>query len=114
LTKIDVLCASLRQSASARLATFHYDIEELLQLGEPQLALAAFRLKPVGSFAVLYSGHGAVCTEPLPSAYFQLLEKLDGYQPAEKIAATLGISSEESRKFLRIALQEGIVIPVKR
>jgi DNA-binding Lrp family transcriptional regulator len=42
-----------------------------------------------------------------------LLEKLDGQQPAEKIAVTLGISSEESRKFLKIALQEGIVSPVK-
>jgi hypothetical protein len=114
LTKIDVLRTPLRQSDSARLATFHYDIEELLHLGAPQLAAATSRLKAKGSFAVLYSHHGAVCTEPLPAAYFQLLEKLDGQQPAEKIAVTLGISSEESRKFLKIALQEGIVIPVKR
>jgi hypothetical protein len=114
LAKLDMLLTPLRQSDSACLATFHYDIEELLRLGAPHLAAAASRLKAMGSFAVLYSSHGAVCTEPLPSAYFQLLEKLDGHQPAEKIAATLGISSEESRKFLKIALQEGIVIPVKR
>ena len=113
LARIDVLRTPLRQSASARLATFHYDIEELLHLGAPQLATAAARLKPVGSCAVLYSRHDAVCTESLPSAYFQLLEKLDGLQPAEKIAVTLGISNEESRKFLQIALQEGVVIPVK-
>lgn len=114
LTRIDVLRTPLRQSASARLATFHYDIEELLHLGAPHLATAASRLKPMGSFAVLYSNHDAVCTEPLPKEYFQLLTQLDGHKPAEKIAATLGIGSEESRKFLKIALQEGIVYPGKR
>lgn len=113
LARIDVQRTLLRQSDSARLATFHYDIEELLQLGEPRLATAASRLKAQGSFAVLYSCHDAVCTEPLPLPYFQLLEKLDGQHSAEKIAVTLGISSEESRKFLKIALQEGIVIPAK-
>ena len=113
LARIDVLRTPLRQSDSARLATFHYDIEELLQLGAPHLATAASRLKAKGSFAVLYANNGAVCTEPLPAAYFHLLEKLGGQHAAEKIAATLGISNEESRKFLRIALQEGIVIPAK-
>ena len=110
LVKIDALRTPLRRSASARFATFHYDIEELLQLGAPQLAAAVPRLKAVGSFAVLYSGHGAVCTEVLPQTYFQLLLELDGNQPAEKLAATLGISSNETRKFLKIALQEGIVV----
>ena len=109
LAKIDVLRTPLWQSDSARLATFHYDIEDLLHLGEPHLATAASRLQPVGSFAVLYASHGAVCTEILPQAYFQLLEKLDGQQTAEKIAATLGISGGEASKFLKIALQEGIV-----
>lgn len=114
LAKIDVLRTPLQQSASACLAPFHYDIEKLLHLGAPQLATAAAQLKPTGFFAVLYSSHGAVCAELLPSAYFQLLEKLDGHQPAEKMTATLGISSGEARKFLQIALQEGIVLPVKR
>lgn len=114
LAKVDVLRTLLRQSDSARLATFHYDIEELLHLGAPHLATAASRLKAQGSFAVLYSRHDGVCTELLPSVYFQLLKKLDGEQPAEKIAATMGTSNEESRKFLRIALQEGIVVPAKR
>lgn len=110
LVKIDALRTPLRRSTAARFATFHYDIEELLQLGAPQLAAAVPRLKAVGSFAVLYSGHGAVCTEVLPQTYFQLLLALDGNQPAEKLAATRGISSNEARKFLKIALQEGIVV----
>jgi hypothetical protein len=113
LAKIDVLRTPLRQSDSACLATFHYDIEELLQLGEPQIAVAAARLKPVGSFAVLYSGHDAVCTEPLPPTFFQLVKQLDGHQPAERLAEILKISAPEARKFLKIALQEGIVIPAK-
>ncbi|PKN11542.1 MAG: B12-binding domain-containing radical SAM protein [Deltaproteobacteria bacterium HGW-Deltaproteobacteria-4] len=109
LAKIDALRTPLRRSDSARFATFHYDIEELLQLGAPQLTAAVPMLKAVGSFAVLYSGDGAVCTEVLPQMYFQLLMELNGNRPAEKLAATLGISSNEARKFLKIALQEGIV-----
>ncbi|MBE0503843.1 MAG: radical SAM protein [Desulfuromonadales bacterium] len=110
LAKIDALRTPLRRSDAARFATFHYDIEELLQLGVPQLAAAISRLKAVGSFAVLYPGHGAVCTEVLPQTYFQLLLELDGNRPAEKLVAPLGISSSEARKFLKIALQEGIVV----
>ena len=114
LAKIDVLHTPLRQSASSRLAIFHYNIEELLHLGEPQLAAAASQLKPIETFAVLYSHQGEVFTETLPQAYFQLLKKLDGQHPAEKIAATLGMSDGEARKFLSIALHEGIVVAVER
>ena len=114
LAKIDALRTPLRRSDSARFATFHYDIEELLQLGAPQLAAAVSRLQAVGSFAVLYSGHGAVCTEVLPQTYFQLLLELDGKRPAEKLAARLGVSNSEARKFLKIALQEGIVVATPR
>ncbi|MDO9081410.1 MAG: hypothetical protein Q7U44_11470, partial [Desulfuromonadales bacterium] len=95
-------------------ATFRYDIEELLQLGAPPLAAAVPRLKAVGSFAVLYSGHGAVCTEVLPQTYFQLLLELDGNRPADKLADRLGMSCNEARKFLKIALQEGIVVATPR
>lgn len=108
LAKIDALRTPLRRSDTARFATFHYDIEELVQLGEPQLTDA--RLKAVGSFAVLYSARGAVCTEVLPQTYFQLLLELDGNRPAEKLAASMGVSSNAARKFLKIALQEGIVV----
>jgi len=110
LIKIDILRTPLRRSDSARFAAFHYDIEELLQLGAPQLAVAVSRLKAVGSFAILYSGHGAVCTEVLPQNYFQLLLELDGSEPGEKLAARLGISSTAAQKFLTIALQEGVVV----
>lgn len=110
LAKLDVLRIPLQQSASARLGTFHYDIEELLELGEPQLAMAATRLKTVGSCAVLYSCRGEVCTEPLPEEYFQLLTKLDGSTLSGEIASTLGMSHEAARKFLLIAIHEGIVV----
>jgi hypothetical protein len=114
LTRIDVLRTPLRRCDSGRFATFHYDIEELLHLGAPQLAEAVSRLKTVGSFAVLYSKQGAVCTEVLPQTYFQLLLELDGNRPAEKLAARLGVSSSEARKFLKIALQEGILVAAPR
>jgi hypothetical protein len=110
LAKLDALQTPLRRSDSARFVPFHYDIEELLQLGALQLAAAVPRLKAKGSFAVLYSKQGAVCTEVLPQTYFQLLLALDGNQPAEKLAAPLGINSNEARKFLMIALQEGVIV----
>lgn len=114
LAKLDVLHTPLRQSDSARLATFHYDIEKLLHLGEPRLAAAVSRLKPTTSFAVLYFSRGEVCTEILPREYFQLLAQLDGHKPTMRVAESLGICRDEAGKFIRIALQEGILVPTKR
>lgn len=111
VAKIDVLRTPLRPSLSMRLAVFHYDMEEILRLGELRLAVACSRLKTTRSFAVLYAGHGEVCSELLPQSYFRLLEKLNGQQPAGEIAASLGITDGEARKFLTIALREGIVFP---
>lgn len=110
LAKVDVLHTPLRQSVSSYLAIFHYNIEELLDLGEPQLVNAVSRLKPVGSFAVLYSCQGEVFTEILPKEYFQLLERLDGHYSAVKIAESLGISGDAAKIFLDIALREGIIV----
>lgn len=107
--RLDLLHVPLRRTAGARLVSFHYDIDALLALGEPQLARCASRLKPVGSFALIYLRSGAVCTEALPEGYFRLLERLDGRTPAGRIAAELGIAGDEARKFLRIAAGEGIV-----
>lgn len=110
VARVDVLRAPLRRSASARLSIFHYEIDQLLSLGEPHLATAVARLRPTRTFAVIYAARDEIRAESLPREYFQLLERLDGGQPPLVTALSLGISEEEAAKFLRIALREGIVM----
>ncbi|MGD0586971.1 MAG: radical SAM protein [Oryzomonas sp.] len=106
-----LLQTPLRLAGSVRLAEFHYEILEILDAGVPDIRRLADALAPVGSFAAIYPGSDGVCTESLAEPYFRLLEHLAGGSPAEAIAAGLGLQSDETRRFLLFALDEGIVLP---
>lgn len=101
----------LRLAGSVRLAEFHYAILEILDAGVPDIRRLANALTPVGSFAAIYPGSDGVSTESLAEPYFRLLERLDGRNRAEDVAAGLGLLPDEIRRFLLFALDEGIVLP---
>lgn len=105
----DLLRRPLVRATAARLASFSYEILDLLETGEPDLKACAASLQPVGSFAVIYPRGGEVCTESLAELYYRLLERLDGTTPAGRIAASLGLPDDEAREFLHFACSEGIV-----
>lgn len=109
LKKADLLGHSLVRPASARLATFTYEIAEILDAGEPDLASFYAAMEPAGSWAVIYPCGGEVRTESLSEPWFRFLERLDGRTPVGDIAAKLGISAYETREFVSFALSEGIV-----
>jgi hypothetical protein len=109
LTRHDLLRRPLARATAARLATFSYEILDLLEAGEPDLPACAASLRPVGSYAVIYPRAGEVCTESLAEPYYRLLERLDGTTPAGRVAATLAIPADEAREFLHFAAAEGIV-----
>jgi len=100
----------LKLSASAQLASFHYDILELLDAGAPDIRRLAARLRPTGSWAVIYPSPHGVCTESVAEPFFRLLERLDGRTPAGRCAAELGIPVADARDFLAFAVAEGIVV----
>jgi radical SAM superfamily enzyme YgiQ (UPF0313 family) len=109
LASIDPARLRLKLSGSARLATFSYEILEILGSGIADLRELAANFSRTGSTAVIYPKNGEVLTESLFEPYFRLLEKLDGERPAGEIAESLGIPLEDTESFLKFALMDGIV-----
>ncbi|QEM68020.1 radical SAM protein [Geobacter sp. FeAm09] len=105
-----LLRAPLRLAGSVRLAEFHYEILEILDAGVPDIRRLADTLAPAGSCAAIYPSRDGVCTESLAEPYFRLLERLNGRDPAGRIAAGLGLEADEAARFLLFALAEGIVL----
>lgn len=108
LARITPARLRLKLSGSARLATFNYEILEILESGSADLRELATSFSPSGSMAVIYPKNGEVLTESLAEPYFRLLEGLTGVKPAGEIAAELGIPPKDSGSFLEFALMEGI------
>jgi len=102
------LCLHL--AVSAGLATFNYEILELLEAGHADLKALAASLSPDGSYAVIYPKGGEIRTESIDLPYYRLLEKLDARKTAGEITAELGIPAEDAASFLEFALLEGIVV----
>ena len=109
LRKLDLLERPLALSASTTLARFNYEVLEILDAGEPDLAEFTACFKAAGSFAIIYPAHGEVCTESVSAAYFELLQALDGKKGARALCRRVQLSEEEAHEFLEFALAEGIV-----
>jgi len=99
----------LRLTATARLASFHYEIMEILEAGATDVRGFSDHLQRNASWAVIYPTTEGVYTESVCEAYFRLLEQLDGTTPAGLVVAHLQIPAGEALEFLEFALQEGIV-----
>lgn len=97
-------------SSSARIAHFNYDIEELLECGEPQFLRMYDHFSKSGSQAVIYRNNGAVCTESLAAPYILLLEQI--YAGKNNYTSQTGLDNDEINDFLVFALQEGIIVSV--
>ena len=101
----------LKITTSARIIHFKYEIEELLEWGEPDISEMYRQLTPSGSQAVLYRNDGIICTESLAAPYIMLLEHIrDGYD-GDYLSGT-GLTSGEAHDFLLFALQEGILVKI--
>jgi hypothetical protein len=99
----------LRRAGSARLASFHYEILEILDAGAADVCGFSDGLQQTGSWAVIYPTAEGVFTESISEAYYSLLKELDGSTPPANAAKRLGISTAEAVKFLEFALAEGII-----
>jgi hypothetical protein len=100
-----------RLAPTVRLATFSYEILDILDAGEPNIRSFVDHFTPAGSWAAIYTSVDGIRTESLIEPYFRLLEQLDGCSPAGRIASRLGIPADESLQFLEFAISEGIIVP---
>ena len=101
---------SLSLSPSVRLASFSYDIQEILDFGAPDVRRLADCLKPCGSHAVIYSSSRGVHSESLTASQYRLLELMDGRTVVSAIIASLGITAGDAVNFLELAVAEGIIL----
>ena len=103
-----VQCAA-RLTSSTRMVKFSYNIDEILDAGEPDIGAFAATHGKQGSYAVMYAGREGIYTESLDKPYFRLLESLDGRTPCDALALKLGIPRDAASEFLQFAALEGIV-----
>lgn len=111
LLRLEPLKMRLKIASSVTLMSFHYEILELLESGEPDPAWVCRHLKRTGSWAAVYPARGEVCTESLIRPYYRLLEQLDGARSAGDVARQLRVAPTDAREFLQFALAEGMVVP---
>lgn len=111
LDSLNLLELPLARAASLSLATFTYEILDLLESGEPDLPWITKQLPACSSWAAIYPAHGEVCTESLIEPYYRLLEQLDGIRSAREIAKSLAIAPDAAAEFLAFAVAEGIAVP---
>ncbi len=109
LDRLNLLELPLQRASSVSLATFNYEILDLLESGEPDLAWITKHLSACGSWAAIYPARGEVCTESLIKPYYRLLEELDGLRSAGQVASSLAIRPDDAEEFLAFAVAEGIV-----
>ena len=103
--------SSFRLDPSVRIAHFAYDIEELLECGEPRILWMYEHLQQSGSQAVIYRNNGMVCTESLALPYILLLEQIRDGNGRDYLSGT-GLTSDEAHEFLDFARQEGILVNI--
>ena len=110
LRQVDLFKRPLALSPSTALARFSYEILEILDAGELDLAEFASRFKAAGSYAVVYPAAGEVCTESVSRAYYELLQALDGWRDARSICREVRLPEEEALEFLEFAVSEGVIV----
>jgi radical SAM superfamily enzyme YgiQ (UPF0313 family) len=111
MKKFDLLNRPLSVSSATTLAEFNYEILDILEAGEIELAPFASCFKPAASHAIIYPASGEVCTESVSQPYFQLLLALDGKRTAKSLCRDLSLPVAEILPFLEFTLSEGIVTP---
>ncbi|OGU15463.1 MAG: hypothetical protein A2076_18980 [Geobacteraceae bacterium GWC2_53_11] len=101
--------AGFNIASSCRIMRFTYDIDELLECGEPHFRWMFANLSASGSQAVMYLHKGMVCTESLDASYIKVLENIRDHIKGNYASGT-GLTSDEINEFLVFAQQEGIIV----
>lgn len=105
ITKREV--AGYRLTPSARIVYFTYEIDELLECGEPQIRWMHENLSQSGSQAVIYRRDGMVYTESLAAPYILLLERIRDNN--KDYRSGTGLTKGEADEFILFAAQQGII-----
>ncbi|HBA71809.1 MAG: B12-binding domain-containing radical SAM protein [Geobacteraceae bacterium GWC2_55_20] len=107
-----ILNSTFRLAPSTQLAKFHYEIQDILDCGAPNIGWMHKHLSAIGSHAVIYPNKNLVCTESLDASFYSILENLDGKTATGTVLHKLGLTIADTLDFLVFAQQEGIIEPI--
>lgn len=110
LARLDLNGTLFALAPSARLARFSYEIVDILEAGEVELAEFVRCFRRSGSCAVIYPRGGELFTEPLDARHGTLLERLDGTASLGELAPAAGLTPEGAASFLEFCVAEGIAV----
>lgn len=107
-----ILNSTFRLATSTQLADFHYEIQDILDSGAPDIARMHKHLSAVGSHAVIYPNNNLVCTESLDASFYSILKNLDGKTTTGAVLRKLGFTIADTLDFLVFAQQQGIIVSI--
>lgn len=102
--------ATFRIASSSQMAHFHYEIQDILDSGAPNISWMYKHLSAVGSQAVIYPNNGHVCTESLDLSFYSILEQMDGITTTGNLLKRLELTLDDTLDFLLFAQEEGIIV----
>lgn len=110
LSGTNLLKTAFRMAPSSQMAHFNYEIQDILNVGAPDINWMHQHLSAIGSHVVIYPNNGYVCTESLDLAFYSILEQIDGLTTTGRILDNLGFTLDDTLDFLQFIQDEGIVI----
>ena len=108
---VGLLNTIFRLTPSTQSAHFHYEIQEILDSGAPNISWIYKHLRAVDSHAVIYPKDGFVCTESRDVSFYSLVEQMNGKTTTGELLRKLGLKLDDVHDFLLFAQQEGIIVP---
>lgn len=93
---------------STRIVFFNYNIEEIIEFGEPNIKWMLENLSPSPSHAVIFNNGKSICTESFDASYIDLLEQIRDCGGKVDLALS-DLNDIEADDFLCFALHEKII-----
>jgi len=113
LRRLNVWETPLILTPYVKLVPFHYEIIDLLEMGEVRLEPFVNMFRPVGSVALfLRRGNEVVC-ESLQEDFLQLLKQSVGTKSPREIFCG-EVPTDQGREIVDFALAEGLLMPVEQ
>ena len=110
LSGTKLLKTAFCMAPSSQMAHFNFEIQDILDVGAPNISWMHQHLSAIGSHVVIYPNNGYVCTESLDRAFYSILEQMDGLTATGKILDDLGFTLDDTLDFLQFIQDEGIVV----
>ena len=98
-----------RLNPAVQIQRFHYDLEELEQVGGEKLSWLHKQLTQETSYGIFLQQYGAPVIESLQPDFAHLLLAANGQQATKKLLQ--GIERQTATEFLQFAVSQGLLLP---